>query len=69
METIRLEHTIEEANVILAALGQQPFVKVADLIHKIQKEATAQLNRGSDTVIVDAEEIEMSTLKNEENGK
>ncbi|WP_299313503.1 hypothetical protein [uncultured Aquimarina sp.] len=41
--TIQLELTITEANVILAGLGQQPYIKVADLIQKIQQQGASQL--------------------------
>ncbi len=44
MENIKLALTIDEANTILAALGQQPYIKVADLILKIQKEGASQLD-------------------------
>jgi hypothetical protein len=47
-KTIQLELTIDEANSILAGLGEQPYVKVADLIHKIKDQASAQLT--SDTI-------------------
>lgn len=41
--TIRLELTIDEANAILAGLGEQPYIKVAELIHKIKDQAASQL--------------------------
>ncbi|MEM7368864.1 MAG: hypothetical protein AAF587_09685 [Bacteroidota bacterium] len=44
MEKIKLELTIDEANVILEALGSMPFVKVYELIGKIQSQASEQLN-------------------------
>lgn len=50
MDTITLEFTIEEANTILAALGQQPYLKVADLIRKIQGEGSVQLQAQSQPV-------------------
>ena len=43
-QEIRLTLTIEEANLILESLGQQPFVKVHQLIAKIQQQASGQLN-------------------------
>jgi len=46
MENIKLELTVEETNAILAALGQQPYIKVADLIQKIQRQGASQLNSG-----------------------
>lgn len=45
MENIKIELTIDEANVVLAALGQQPYLKVADLINKIQGQGAAQLQQ------------------------
>lgn len=45
MEKITLQLTVDEANLILAALGQQPYLKVADLIHKIQEQGAAQLKQ------------------------
>jgi hypothetical protein len=44
MKEINLQLTIEEANVILEALGNLPFVKVFALIGKIQAQAGQQLN-------------------------
>jgi hypothetical protein len=35
---------IDEANVILNALGERPYVQVADLIVKMQLQAQAQLS-------------------------
>ncbi len=40
---IRLELTVSEANVILAGLGEQPYIKVAGLIEKIQQQGASQL--------------------------
>lgn len=40
---INLSLTVEQVNLILAALGQRPFVDVADLIHRIKLDAEAQL--------------------------
>ncbi|MEM9686415.1 MAG: hypothetical protein AAF934_05775 [Bacteroidota bacterium] len=45
MENITLELTVEEANTILAALGQQSYIKVVDLIQKIQGQGASQLDR------------------------
>jgi hypothetical protein len=44
MKEINLQLTIEEANLILEALGNLPFVKVYALISKIQAQAGQQLN-------------------------
>ncbi len=43
MQPIELNLTLDEINQILEALGQQPFVKVHQLIAKIQQQATQQL--------------------------
>jgi CTP:molybdopterin cytidylyltransferase MocA len=42
MSKIKLEFKIEEVDVILTALGDQPFVKVAELISKIRSQALPQ---------------------------
>ena len=42
MKTIKFEISIEEANLILEALGQLPFVRVFSLIGKLQEQARAQ---------------------------
>ncbi|MEM7655894.1 MAG: hypothetical protein AAF399_07185 [Bacteroidota bacterium] len=49
METIELTLTLEEANLILEALGDMPFKEVFELIGKIQQQASEQLqdNAGS----------------------
>ena len=44
MKDINLEITIDEANLILEALGNLPFVKVYALIGKIQEQAGQQLS-------------------------
>ena len=43
MDKITLTITLEEANVLLDALGSQPFKQVHQLIAKIQSQATNQL--------------------------
>lgn len=40
---INLSLTIEQINLLLAALGQRPYVDVADLIHRIKIDAETQL--------------------------
>lgn len=40
---LKFELTIEEANVILAALGKQSYDAVAGIITKIQQQAAPQL--------------------------
>ncbi|MCB0628111.1 MAG: hypothetical protein R2824_08655 [Saprospiraceae bacterium] len=44
MKEIKLTITIEEANMILEALGGMPFKTVFGLIGKIQNQAATQLN-------------------------
>ena len=44
-DTVDLKLSIAEVNLILTALGEQPYVKVYELIHKIQNEAQRQLNQ------------------------
>ena len=43
MKDIHLQLTTDEANLILEALGNLPFVKVYTLIGKIQEQARQQL--------------------------
>ncbi len=51
MEPIELKLSLDEVNQILEALGQQPFIKVHQVIAKIQQQATEQLNsRGSPAI-------------------
>lgn len=47
MKNVTLELHIEEANLILAALGNMPFKDVYALIAKIQEQASQQL-QGND---------------------
>jgi hypothetical protein len=42
---IKLTLSLDEANLILDALGEQPFAKVFGLIEKIQQQASQQLNK------------------------
>lgn len=43
MEKLTFTFTVEQTNLILAALGKQPFEIVAPLIDSIQKEANGQM--------------------------
>ena len=43
MKEVNLHVSIEEANLILEALGNLPFVKVFALIGKLQEQASQQL--------------------------
>jgi hypothetical protein len=47
MNTIKIELSIEETNLILEALGQQPFARVYALIGRIQELARSQLQVGN----------------------
>jgi hypothetical protein len=44
MKEFNLQITLDEANLILEALGNLPFVKVYALIGKIQEQAGQQLS-------------------------
>jgi hypothetical protein len=43
MKTVNLQLSIEEANLILEALGNLPFSRVYALVAKIQEQASQQL--------------------------
>lgn len=43
MENISLQLSIDEINVILGSLGNQPYVQVYALVQKIQQQASSQL--------------------------
>lgn len=54
--TLTLHLTLEEVNAILSALGEQPYVKVFQLVQKIQQQASGQLEQknshdGSDAIV------------------
>ena len=40
---IKLVFTVQEANLVLAALGQRPWAEVSGLMEKIKAEGEAQL--------------------------
>lgn len=42
MVTIKLEMTADQVDVVLSALGEQPFIKVHDLINQIRAQAVPQ---------------------------
>ncbi len=46
--SVRLDLSLEEANLILEALGEQPYARVHALIAKIHQQAMAQLGGGSE---------------------
>lgn len=43
MSTLKFEVTMEEGNLLIAALAKQPFEAVAGLINKLQQQAQGQL--------------------------
>lgn len=45
MQELNFKLTIEETNAILAALGQQPYTQVFNLIQKIHIQAQQQLQQ------------------------
>ena len=62
MKNIDLQLSIEEANLILEALGSLPFKKVYALIAKIQEQASQQL-QGSSGSDEDAERKQPLQMK------
>lgn len=46
--TIKLELEVDETNLILEALGSLPFVRVYQLISRIQEQARTQMQQGAD---------------------
>jgi hypothetical protein len=57
MTNLQLTLTLDEINAVLEALGQQPYVKVFQLIGKIQQQAAEQLqHNGGPTIAADAED-------------
>ncbi len=45
MQTINLSLTLDEVNFILESLGQMPYIKVNNLINKIQQQGASQLQK------------------------
>ena len=43
MNDLKFTFTLDEINLILESLGEQPYVKVSQLIAKIQQQASTQL--------------------------
>ncbi|MFN9619405.1 MAG: hypothetical protein ACK55X_06820 [Synechococcaceae cyanobacterium] len=46
-QTIKLELSIQEVNLILEALGDQPFKAVFALVSRLQSQARSQLGEGT----------------------
>ena len=40
-----IELNLEEVNIILESLGEQPLVKVIDVFNKVKSQANAQLKK------------------------
>jgi len=49
MSTLKFEVSMEEGNLLIAALAKQPFETVAGLIQKLQSQAQAQLAPPAET--------------------
>lgn len=45
---INLELSVQEINLILQALGQAPYVQVADIIDKVKTQAVPQVEEITD---------------------
>jgi hypothetical protein len=43
MNTLKFEFTIDEANLVLAALSKAPYEQVAGLIAKVREQAAPQV--------------------------
>lgn len=46
MNKLQIDLTVEEANLVLEALGDLPYKRVANLIASIQEQAQQQLQSG-----------------------
>lgn len=55
MQNITLTISLDEANLILEALGELSFKKVYPLVSKIQQQAAQQLNNKPPTKSLNAE--------------
>jgi hypothetical protein len=56
MKEINLTINIDEANLILEALGNLPFARVFALIGKIQEQSSQQINKKNQSTEVDKPE-------------
>jgi hypothetical protein len=50
VSTITLSLNVDQVNMVLAALGNAPYVQVAALVAEIQKQAQSQLPGSQDPV-------------------
>lgn len=56
-KNINLDFSVEEVDAILSALGNEPFIKVADLINKIRAQALPQWQAQQEVKPVTVEEV------------
>ena len=64
--TIQLEVTVSEANMILASLGQQPYIKVVDIIKKIQEQGVSQVGSYKENGRIASGETSKTLVENEQ---
>jgi hypothetical protein len=57
MKDINFNLTTDEANIVMEALGNLPFVKVYNIIGKIQAQASEQLNSSENQILTQEKEI------------
>ena len=69
MKELKLTVTIEEANVIMEALGQMPFAKVYALVAKLQEQAARQLNGGDDQAGISKLETQSAAVEGAANAQ
>jgi hypothetical protein len=67
MKEINLTVNIDEANLILEALGNLPFVRVFALIGKIQEQSSQQINKENRSTEVKQPENSNSDLSDQHN--
>ena len=63
MKEINLQITVDEANLLLEALGTQPFARVFALIGKIQEQAGQQLRAEDKPAEADSAESPAPSIK------
>ena len=56
MQELTLKLTVDQTNVVLEALGDQPFSKVYQIIQTIQQQAAEQLNGGDEQLATSTKE-------------
>jgi len=58
MSTITIELSIDDTNLVLQALGQLPFVKVYELIGRIQAQAAPQVQAAAPATAEQSQEAQ-----------